>query len=144
VIDTFLTAKPDDEHLEALIREYDRRGVMSRTLVSQMLLAEHNIQMRYIFYPLLLIVHSADEMFHSSATVARRRKNYNLKGSGKTTSELPLPVKRQLVLDEMAEDPTSRKGPKTIMEGIGFKKSIHLTRYDADHPFSCSFTHIPI
>lgn len=82
---------------------------------------------------------------HSTTTVARRRAKYGLMGSGRTTKELPLPVKRQLVLDEMAKDPTSRKGPKTIIEGIGLTKGVHLTRYDTGDPFACPFfIHTPL
>ncbi|KAF8219146.1 hypothetical protein L208DRAFT_1342933, partial [Tricholoma matsutake] len=100
--------RSDDNSVEAIIRDYDHRGIMNWNLISEMLLAEHNIHM-------------------SATTVAHRRGQYGLKGSGWTTKELPLPVKRQLVLDKMAKDPTSRKGPKTIIEGIGLTQGIHLT-----------------
>lgn len=75
--------------------------------------------------------------------VAHHRGQYGLKGSGWTTKELPLPVKRQLVLDKMAKDPTSRKGPKTIIEGIGLTQGIHLTQYDAslENLFAFFFLH---
>jgi len=42
--------------------------------------------------------------------------------------ELAETIKRQLVLDQMAQDPTSGRGPRTIKEGIAFDTGIHLTR----------------
>ena len=58
----------------------------------------------------------------------RRRKAYGLLSSGATTRAMPSSEKRQLVLDQIAKDPTSKQGPKTISEGIVFEKGVHLTR----------------
>ncbi|KIJ31042.1 hypothetical protein M422DRAFT_186406 [Sphaerobolus stellatus SS14] len=38
------TAPRDDEHLKQLIFEYDRQGIKSPKMISNLLLAEHNIQ----------------------------------------------------------------------------------------------------
>lgn len=65
----------------------------------------------------------------SEATVARRLKKFSLFASGKTTQLLPETAKRQLVLDEMAKDPTGRQGPRTIKENLAFQ-GVPLTRYD--------------
>lgn len=65
---------------------------------------------------------------NSARTVARRRKAYGLQGSGATTQEMPLPEKRQLVLDELAKDPLGRKGPEAIKEAISLNTGIRLTR----------------
>lgn len=67
-------------------------------------------------------------MVSSESTIVRRRKQYGLLGSGATTRAMPLPEKRQLVLDELAKDPTSRRGPKTVGEGIVLNTGVHLTR----------------
>jgi hypothetical protein len=67
-------------------------------------------------------------MINSSRTVVRRRKAYGLLGSGATTQAMSLPERRQLVLDQLAKDPTSRQGPKTIGEGIVLNKGVHLNR----------------
>lgn len=64
----------------------------------------------------------------SARTVARHRKTYGLRGSGATTQEMPLPEKRQLVLDELAKDPLGRKGPGAIKEAISLNTGIQLTR----------------
>ncbi|KAH9997198.1 hypothetical protein BJV77DRAFT_1059059 [Russula vinacea] len=64
----------------------------------------------------------------SESTIVRRRKQYGLLGSGATTRAMPLPEKRQLVLDELAKDPTSRRGLKTVGEGIVLNTGVHLTR----------------
>ena len=68
-------------------------------------------------------------LFRSEATVARRRKKIGLRGSGLTTKALPGLVKRQLVLDQMGHDPTSRQGPRLIKEGILYNTGVNLTRY---------------
>jgi hypothetical protein len=122
----------DDAHVESLIRNYDRRNIVNKDLVSKMLLAEHGIQMRCVFLNFLFlpyqIDHDRDIMMSSSRTVVRRRKSYGLLGSGATTRAMSLPEKRQLVLDQLAKDPTSRQGPKTISEGIVLNKGVHLNR----------------
>ena len=66
-------------------------------------------------------------MVRSARTVVRRRKAYGLLGSGATTRAMPSSASRQLVLDQIAKDPTSKHGPKTIGEGIVFEMGVHLT-----------------
>jgi hypothetical protein len=63
------------------------------------------------------------------ATVARRLRQYGLKGSGKTTREMPEVDRRQLVVDQMSKDPKAQRGPRLVKEGIAFDTGIHLTRY---------------
>ncbi|KAF8495823.1 hypothetical protein JB92DRAFT_3099800 [Gautieria morchelliformis] len=100
---------PDDERINALLVEYHQRGHVSGKQISKLLWAEHGIKM-------------------SRATVDRRRSALELKSSGITTSSLPVMVKRQLVLDQMAQDPTCRRGPKLLVEAIAREHGIHLTR----------------
>ena len=70
-----------------------------------------------------------DTHYHASpATVTRRKKDLQLKGSGVTTKELAETIKRQLILDQMAKDPTSGWGPRLVKERIAFDTGIHLTR----------------
>lgn len=104
-----------------------------------MLFAEHNIKLRCVLQ--CLNYHIDHDMSSSARTVARRRKAYGLSGSGTTTRALPLPVKRQLVLDQLAKDPTSKQGPKTIKEGILFAEGIHLTRLVARHASTIILPH---
>ncbi|KAF8578513.1 hypothetical protein K439DRAFT_1648765 [Ramaria rubella] len=52
----------------------------------------------------------------------------NITTSKRTTQETPNVVKRQLVLDEMAKDPTRRRGPRIVREGIIRNHGVHLTR----------------
>ena len=125
VSDCLIVAKSDDAHVESLIRDYDRRNIVNKDLVSKMLLAEHGIKMRCVV--LFLLYRCNHKMMGSSRTIARRRKTYGLLSSGATTRALPLPEKRQLVLDQLAKDPTSKQGPKTISEGIILNKGVHLT-----------------
>ena len=60
--------------------------------------------------------------------MTRRKRQLGLKGSGATTKELPETIKRQLLLNQMAKDPTGKQGPRTIKEGIACDEGIHITR----------------
>ena len=64
----------------------------------------------------------------SPASIARRQKALGLYGSGLTTKKMPNEVKRQLVLDQIADDPMSRQGPKLVRESIMRSTGVHLTR----------------
>ena len=91
-----------------------------------MLLTEHNIEMRCV---ILFFLYQIDHDIISSArTVVCHHKDYGLLGSGAMTWAMPLPEKHQLVLNQLAKDPTNRQGPKTIGEGIVFNKVVHLSR----------------
>ena len=61
--------------------------------------------------------------------MTRRKQKLGLKGSGATTKVLPESVKRQLLLKQMAKDPTGKQGPRTIKEGIAHDKGVHIMRY---------------
>ncbi|RDB24968.1 hypothetical protein Hypma_007391 [Hypsizygus marmoreus] len=98
-----------DAHIEQLIRAYDRQGICNRELVSEMLLVQHGYTM-------------------SPRTVSRCRKLFGLMGSGATTRALSAEEVSQLVLDQMAKDPTSQRGPKTVKEGILFDTGKHVKR----------------
>ncbi|KAF8486785.1 hypothetical protein DFH94DRAFT_796573 [Russula ochroleuca] len=69
----------------------------------------------------------------SESTISHRHKALGLLGSGTATCLTPLVTKCQMVLDQMAKDPTSRQGPKTIQEGILFDTGISLTRDYINH-----------
>ena len=88
--------------------------------------------MRYdkIFMPIFEYRHVNLIFFNSCSerTVARRLKDLGLKGSGATTRDMPLSQKRQLVLDQLANDPSSQKGPRMIKELITHDTGVHLTR----------------
>ncbi|KAK7690805.1 hypothetical protein QCA50_005905 [Cerrena zonata] len=99
----------NDEQTAALITGYHKRGITGKLQISELLAEEHDIKM-------------------SQRTVARRLKDLGLKGSGATTREMPLPQKRQLVLDQLAVDPSSRRGPRMIKEYITHDTGLHLTR----------------
>ncbi|KAF8524527.1 hypothetical protein JB92DRAFT_2827010 [Gautieria morchelliformis] len=97
-----------DERINTLLVEYHRRGHVRGKQISKLLLAEHRIKMRRV-------------------TVDRRWSALELKSSGITTSSLPVTVKQQHVLDQMAQDPTHRQGPKLLVEAIAWEHGIHLT-----------------
>ena len=68
VSDCLIVAKSDDAHVESLIRDYDRRNIVNKDLVSKMLLAEHGIKMRCVV--LFLLYRCNHEMMDSSRTIA--------------------------------------------------------------------------
>lgn len=61
-------------------------------------------------------------------TIRRRREELGLFGSTKTTRKLTEVQKRQLVLDQMAKDPSGRKGPARMREKIVEETGHLLTR----------------
>ncbi|KAH7903949.1 hypothetical protein BJ138DRAFT_1019807 [Hygrophoropsis aurantiaca] len=99
----------DDEKVATILRDYNRRNIVSKKTIKALLLAEHNIKM-------------------SEATITRRRQALGLHASGATTKTMSDTIKRQLILDQMAKDPTSHQGPRIIKENIALDTGIHLTR----------------
>ena len=64
----------------------------------------------------------------STVTVTRRKAKLGLKGSGVTTEMLLETAKRQMLLKQMAKDPTGKQGPRTMKENIALDEGVHLTR----------------
>ena len=133
-----LTVKPiaskDDSHVKGILTEYHHQGINDHVTISELLLVEHGIKMRYCNYCCLP---SASFTFlsliHSEATVACHRKAFGLMGSGITTCDLPDQVKQQLILDQIVKDLANHQGPHTIKEGITLQTGIQLTRYMSYH-----------
>ncbi|EDR05063.1 uncharacterized protein LACBIDRAFT_330157 [Laccaria bicolor S238N-H82] len=109
---------PDDPHIAALLRDYHRRGLGSCKILPELLQKEHGITL-------------------GEASVAKQLKAVGLTGSGATTKQLPANVKRQLILDQMAQDPAGRQGPSTVKEAIAWNTGIHLTRLDEGAEVGC-------
>jgi hypothetical protein len=68
------------------------------------------------------------QMALGQATVSWRCDDLGLYGSGKTTCEMSETDKCQLVLDQMSQDPTGRRGPVLTREAIIFHMGVHLTQ----------------
>ncbi|KAG1871660.1 hypothetical protein F4604DRAFT_1881097 [Suillus subluteus] len=99
---------PKGDHKVAdLLYEYHRRNISDRKLISKLLQAEHGIKM-------------------SEATVARRRRELGLFDSHLTAAQLPKVTKRQLMLDQLADDPSGRCGPRVVKELIVNKTGVML------------------
>jgi len=75
------------------------------------------------------------------ATVARHLWQYSLKGSGKTTREMPEVDRHQLVVDQMSKDPKAQQGPRLVKEAIAFDTGIHLTWYVFLSSQNCALIH---
>jgi len=65
---------------------------------------------------------------NSPATIGRRWTELGLHASSKTDSALPLEVKRNLVVDEVLQDPAGLNGPRCVKREIARKHGIHLKR----------------
>ncbi|KIK79272.1 hypothetical protein PAXRUDRAFT_288394 [Paxillus rubicundulus Ve08.2h10] len=89
----------NDKRVNQILREYQRRAITNCHRISQLLLVEHNITM-------------------SPTTISRRRKDLHLQAGGATTRLLSNVVKRQLVADQLSQDPLSCRGPRTVREAI--------------------------
>ncbi|EGO04019.1 hypothetical protein SERLA73DRAFT_175751 [Serpula lacrymans var. lacrymans S7.3] len=99
----------NDPRITQFLYEYQRREIFDKREISRLLLSEHGIKM-------------------SESSVARRRRSLGIYASGVTTRQLPDNVKRQLVLNQMAKDPTKKLGPRMIKQLIARETGIHLTR----------------
>ncbi|EGN91665.1 hypothetical protein SERLA73DRAFT_157463 [Serpula lacrymans var. lacrymans S7.3] len=89
----------DDQHVNAILTQYHHDNITGRKLISKLLASEHGISM-------------------SEATVARRRLQLGLLGSTNTIKALTVLQKRQLVMDQLAQDPLNCCGPCIICEAI--------------------------
>ncbi|KAF9230036.1 hypothetical protein BU15DRAFT_57671, partial [Melanogaster broomeanus] len=98
----------NDDRVHQILREYPCSYESSPHQPT--ITVEHNIRM-------------------SPTTVTRRRKDLNLQANGATTRLLSSVVKRQLVLDELAQDPLNRRGPRTVREGIAATSGMLPTRF---------------
>ncbi|KAF8507386.1 hypothetical protein BU17DRAFT_57458 [Hysterangium stoloniferum] len=98
-----------DENIKQCIIEYHQCGITNCKELSKLFLAEHGIQI-------------------SEATIAHHCTQFGLQGSGTTTKSFPNTMKWQLVLDQMAQDPTSQQGPRVVKEAIAARTGINLTR----------------
>ncbi|KAF9474800.1 hypothetical protein BDN70DRAFT_815066 [Pholiota conissans] len=99
----------DDDDVSKALVEYHDRGITSAKTILALLKADLDVTI-------------------SRATLFRRKETLNIHGSGRTTRDLPDTVKRQLVLDELREDPLSRMGPDMLRESILDRTGKHLTR----------------
>lgn len=64
----------------------------------------------------------------SPSSIARRKKELELRSSRLTTRQLGINEKRQLILDQMAKDPAGKYGPRMVKQRIFEDTGIHLTR----------------
>jgi hypothetical protein len=132
-----LTASKDNLHLKAVLTQYHRRNITNAEVIRNLLQVEHGITIRYVD---CISVPSATQLLPTSAiTIKRRRKAYGLMASGATTRSLPAAVKEQLIFDQLANDPLSRLGPRSVKEHIALDSGIHLTRfiYASIDAFAC-------
>ncbi|KAG2153061.1 uncharacterized protein EDB93DRAFT_1082746 [Suillus bovinus] len=99
---------PKGDHKVAnLLCEYHKLNISDRKLISKLLQAEHGIKM-------------------SEAMVTHCRRELGLFGSHSTAAQLPEVTKCQLVLDQLADDPSGHHGPHIVKELIASKTGVML------------------
>ena len=84
-------------------------------------------EVRGCIYMMMLVACCLHQKYTSTATITWRKKKLGLKGSSITTKSIPDIVKRQMVLDQMAKDPTRMQGPWTVKEGIAHDMGEQIT-----------------
>ncbi|KAJ3782569.1 hypothetical protein GGU10DRAFT_396781 [Lentinula aff. detonsa] len=99
----------NDERVHTALLEYHRRNITNKETISKLLKIEHGITL-------------------APSSVTRRKKHWSIQGSSATTQSMPDLDKRQLVLDEMANDPNGKRGPRVIKEILALRHKVHLTR----------------
>ena len=61
-------------------------------------------------------------------SIGRLWKEMGLGAAGATDRKLEVPIKTQMVLDEMSADPSRKAGPAGIKERIAHNQGVHLKR----------------
>ncbi|KAH9479297.1 hypothetical protein JR316_0007886 [Psilocybe cubensis] len=106
--------KATDPVLQEALYEYHRQLITNDKLISELLMADHNINMK-------------------PRTVQKRRMELGLQSSRKTLKLIDSNEAEQLVIDQMDLDPAKNMGPRKIRHKISMKTGIHLPRdYVAD------------
>lgn len=54
----------------------------------------------------------------SASTIKRRKRDLGILGPRQAARQLPKGQQRQMVLDQMADDPRRNRGPRTVQEGV--------------------------
>ena len=121
-------AAPDDSRVATILEGYHRKGISDRKQISKLLFDEHGITLRSVPYSYMLSFAKSKVFFCSETSISRRKKRLGLRASRSTTQEMNEADKRQLILDQMAKDPTGKVGPRTVKQGIFADTGIHLTR----------------
>ncbi|KAG1859675.1 hypothetical protein F4604DRAFT_1588966 [Suillus subluteus] len=104
-----MIAQKNDPFIWQILTQYHHDNITNRTKISCLLQAEHGIIM-------------------SEATVVQHRQQFGLLESGQLTCSLPGSTKRQLVLDQLAQDPLHHCGPHLVQEAIVADTGHLLTR----------------
>ncbi|KZV63446.1 hypothetical protein PENSPDRAFT_640844 [Peniophora sp. CONT] len=99
----------DDKALVAALTEYHRQGITNNLLISQLLRADHKIDI-------------------SDTTVKRRRAKLKKHASKVQEKLLSKSDVEQLVLDQIAKDPGLRLGVNTIFKRVPYWTGKHITR----------------
>ncbi|KDR84444.1 hypothetical protein GALMADRAFT_713578 [Galerina marginata CBS 339.88] len=99
----------DDPHVATLLKDYHLKGITDSRILSKRLLEEYGVTLGH-------------------TSISRRRKKLGLWASRLTTADLSESAKRQLILDQMAKDPTGKFGATSVKQRIFQDTGLHLTR----------------
>lgn len=121
-----MIAGVDDPRLKECLEKYHREKLTNNQLIAERLEKDLGIRLRYYLHFFVCLTFT--KPLHSAGTVKRRRQALQLKGSGATRKEMPPEQAKQLVLDQMVEDPVKRHGVRTIQQKLAFAHGVHLPR----------------
>jgi hypothetical protein len=121
------SATPDNEAVNEHLRMLHRRNITSKETIWQLLQKDLGVTMRSVNS----IILCGSSLTADFKMITQRKHKLGLKGSSATTKSIPDVVKRQMVLDQMAKDPTGMQGPRTVKEGIAHDTGKNITWYIA-------------
>lgn len=120
--------KSDDPVLVQALEKYHRQKLVSNEQISELLLAEYGIKMRYAPVASMTCKLNAKLVAYSKSTVKRRRRELGLHGSRVTSKTMPIIQAEELVIDELNRDPSQHAGVGTIQSKVAFNTGQHLAK----------------
>jgi hypothetical protein len=115
--------------LQEALERYHRRLITDNRRISELLLADHGIDMKYVW----VSAHSFQltnmvSFLPRPRTIKKRHQQLGLTGSRKTMKTLHPKEAEQLVLDQIDLNPARHQGPRTIRHKLAGRTGHHLTR----------------
>lgn len=119
-----VTASKESQQFQDLLRDYHKIST-SRKQARERLLAEHGIAVRQVEFS-LFVPRINDHL--SERTIARRWQELGLVASRKQEEKLTRARVRELVEEEMENDPDGQMGQNAIKANIAMRTGLHLKR----------------
>ena len=118
----------DSPVLQEALKKYHRELISDNIRISELLLAEHGIDMKYVQVSLIVLVSAYNFFCTRPRTIKLHRQQLGLTGSRKTMKMLDPKEAEQLVLDQIDRDAARHQGPRTIRHKLAMRTGQHLPR----------------